>query len=159
MQEIKQCARGEDKKMTVKQWNKICFLFCSFPKFFFQTMWSCDKRGLSTFYFPLIWRRLDCQSIGGKVNFLLDLDLASNREKVVRTQVSVHRDTTNAQRNCWRIEGAGAWVSLWGLPEECLALEAGPYPGAHWVGTAFLKPHETHDRSAVTLICSPLFLS
>lgn len=48
-----------------------------------------------------------------KENFLLHLDLASNREKEVWTQVSVYRDPTNAQRNCWRIErGAEAKVPL-----------------------------------------------
>lgn len=77
-------------------------------------MWSCDKRELSTCYFSLTWRRLDGQSTGGKVNFLLDPDLASNREKGVWTPFrrgSVHRDPTNAQRNCQRIEeGAGAKV-------------------------------------------------
>lgn len=58
MQGIKQCTKGEDRKITMKQYPfceiKFVFYFAASLKLFFHTTWSCDKRGLINFYFALI---------------------------------------------------------------------------------------------------------
>lgn len=117
----KQGTKGEQRKMTMKQYPfcEINFFFCfaAFLRLLFQTTWSCDWRGLSIYCFPLIWGGSGCQRTGSKANFLLDLGLASNREKEIWTRLSVDRDPTHAQRS-WEVaeqkqKGQGPRCSTW----------------------------------------------
>lgn len=107
--------------MTMKQYPfceiKFVFHFAAFLRLPFQTTQSCDQRGFSIYCFPLIRGSSNCQRAGGKVNFLLDLDSASKREKEIRTWVSAHGDPAGAQRRCGRteLEGAGAKVQHQGM--------------------------------------------
>lgn len=170
MRGIKQGTKGEDRKMSVKQ-----YLFCeikfilhlaSFLRLLFQTTRSCDWKGFRMYCFPSVWGNSDCQRTGVKEIFLQG---SSNLEKEIQTRVSACRAPALAQRSCCRteVEGTGAKVQHKGMADVFHPVPAAKHPvpaaefsaPAHWAVTAHMESPETWYRSAATLTFSSLFFS
>lgn len=146
--------------MTMKQWNKICFLFCSFPNVVLSDHVELWQERAQQFLFSFGLEEIRLSKYWGQSKFPPGPGLSSKQGKgdldMGFSSQRPNQCSEELLENRRRSRGQGA-APMWGrgLPEGCLALE----DGAHWVVTAFLEPHETQDRSAATLICSPLFLS